>query len=183
MVAFNNQLFIAFQANDPGHTLHVTSSSDGVTWPAATQIPNIAIGSAPAMAVFNGVLYIAFRSDDTSNNVWIASSSDGVHFSSKSLSGHMGSDSSPALTVSKCTLYYIYGANDSGNEMLVTATTDGSNWQGPAAYLGLRMGAAGPGAAAFGNGVSVGFQSNDARNVLFTTSGVGGYGLAAGPCQ
>jgi hypothetical protein len=59
-----------------------------------------------------------------------------------------------------------------GHEMLVSASTDGSTWQGPAAYLGLQMGPLGPGAAAFGNGVTVGFQSNDSRNVLFVTNKV-----------
>jgi hypothetical protein len=38
------------------------------------------------------------------------------------------------------------------------------------------MGATGPGAAAFATGVSVGFQSNDSRNVLFMTNGISGNG-------
>ena len=177
---------MAFQADDPGHTLHITSSSDGQSWPAATQIPNIAIGSAPAMAVFNGTLYVAFRADDPSNAVWIASSSDGIHFSSQVLSGQtMGENSSPALTVANGTLYCIYGADDFSNEMLVTASTDGSTWQGPAAYLDVKMGPAGPAAAAFAgpkgstglslssDGLAVGFQSNDSRKLLFVTSKVG----------
>jgi hypothetical protein len=88
----------------------------------------------------------------------------------------MGGSSAPALAVTNNTLYYIYGANDLGNEMLVTASTDGSTWQGPAAYLGVQMGATGPGAAAFGDGITVGFQSNDSRNVLFMTNGISGYG-------
>jgi hypothetical protein len=88
-----------------------------------------------------------------------------------------------SAAVSNCTLYYIYGANDLANEMLVLASTDGTTWQGPKAYLGVQMGAAGPAATGFGTGVTVGFQSNDARNVLHTTSGVGGLGRAPGPCQ
>ncbi len=171
LAVFNNQLCAAFQANDPGHTLHLTCSSDGVTWPSAWQVANVAIGSDPAMAVFNGKLYVAFRGDDSGNAVWLASSSDGHTFSSQSLPGqHMGGSSSPALVASNGALYYIYGANDGNNEMLVSASTDGTNWQGPAAYLGLQMGATGPGAAKFGNQVVVGFQSNDSRHVLFVTS-------------
>jgi hypothetical protein len=139
MALFNNQLYIAFQANDPGHTLHVTSSSDGVTWPAATQIANVAIGSDPAMAVFNGLLYIAFRANDPSNDVWIASSSDGVNFTSYKLAGQtMAWGSSPALAVVAQNdanhLYYVYEADDSSHEMLVTSSTDGSTWQSPALY-------------------------------------------------
>jgi frataxin-like iron-binding protein CyaY len=171
MAVFNSQLYMAFQANDASHTLFVTSSPDGVNWPAAHPINNVKIGSAPAMAVFNSKLYVAFRANDASNEVWIASSSDGVNFSSRVvLSGQMMAEgSSPALVVSNNVLYYIYGANDTFNEMLVTASTDGETWQGPKAYLGVQMGLAGPGAAAFGNGVSVSFQSNDSRNVLFVT--------------
>ena len=171
LAAFNNQLCAAFQANDPGHALHVTCSSDGVNWPTAPEIFNVHMGSDPAMAVFNGVLYIAFRADDPSNAVWIASSSDGVNFTSQQLAGQtMGYGSSPALAVSAGVLYYIYEANDSTHEMLVTASTDGSTWQGPAAYLNNKMGTAGPAAAAFGNGVTVGFQSIDSRNVLFLSN-------------
>jgi len=171
LAVFNNQLCAAFQAYDSGHTLHVTCSPDGVTWPTAWQVPNVQIGSDPAMAVFNGILYIAFRADDPSNDVWIASSSDGVNFSSQVLAGQtMGGYGAPALVVSNNVLYYIYGANDSDNEMLVSATTDGSTWQGPAAYLNDQMSYLGPGAAAFGDGISIGFQSNDSRQVLFVTS-------------
>jgi hypothetical protein len=173
LAVFNNQLYAAFQANDSGHTLHITASSDGVTWPTAWQIPNVQIGSDPAMAVFNGMLYVAFRANDPSNDVWIASSPDGVNFSSQMLVGQtMGGSSSPALAVSNGVLYYIYTADDQGHEMLVSASTDGSTWQGPAAYLGVQTGATGPAAAAFANEVSVGFQSNDSRNVLFVTSKV-----------
>ena len=176
LTVFNGQLCASFQAADPGHTLHVTCSSDGVNWPAAWQVPNVQIGSDPAMTVRNGVMYIAFRADDPSNDVWIASSSDGHNFSSKMLGQTMGGSSSPALVVSNCTLYYIYGANDQDNEMLVMASTDGSTWQGPKAYPGVQMGVAGPGAAEFGIGVAVGFQSNDSRNVMFTTTGNSGNG-------
>jgi frataxin-like iron-binding protein CyaY len=173
LAVFDNQLCAAFQAADTGHTLHVTCSSDGVNWPTAWQVPNVAIGSDPAMSVLNGILYIAFRANDPSNDVWIASSADGHTFSSQVLTGQtMGGNSTPALVASRGVLYYIYGANDSNNEMLVSASTDGATWQGPAAYLGLQMGPLGPGATEFANGVSVGFQSNDSRNVLFITNKV-----------
>ena len=85
--------------------------------------------------------------------------------------------------VSNCTLYLIYGANDQNNEMMVMSSPDGSNWQGPKAYLDVKMGATGPGAAAFAHGVSVGFQSNDVRNVLFVTNGADGTAIPSGSCQ
>jgi hypothetical protein len=183
LATFNSQLCAAFQANDPSNHLHVTCSSDGVTWPTAPEISNVWTGSDPAMASFNGKLYIAYRANDSSNNVWIASSSDGVNFSNQMLGQTMGGSSSPALVVSNCTLYLIYGANDQNNEMMVMSSPDGSNWQGPKAYLDVKMGATGPGAAAFAHGVSVGFQSNDARNVLFVTNGADGTAFSSGSCQ
>ncbi len=170
MAVFKGRLYLGFQSNDGRHLLFTTSSSDGQSWPNAAPIGNVNMGSAPAMAVFNDKLYVAFRADDGSNAAWVASSSDGVNFTPEVLSGQtMGGSSAPALVVSGGTLYYIYGADDTGNEMMVSASTDGSTWQGPAAYLYDHMGSAGPGAAAFDNGVIVGFQSNDARNVLFVT--------------
>ena len=171
MTVFNSQLFLAFQANDINHHLFVASSTDGVNWPDATYIPNIHIGSDPAMTVFNDVLYVAFRADDSSNSVFIASSTDGIHFTSQALPGlTMSAYSSPALVAANGVLYCIYDANDTDHEMLVTSSVDGFTWQGPEAYLGVQMGAKGPGAAAFANGVTVGFQANDTRNVLFTTN-------------
>ena len=155
----------------------MTSSSDGVTWANAWAVPNIAIGSQPALATVNGKLYVAWRADDPSNAAWIASSSDGVNFSSLVLSGQtMGESSSPALAVAGTTLYYIYGANDAANEMLVTTTSDGSSWQGPSAYLNVRMGVTGPAATWYSvpallnaaiQSIQVGFQADDARNILY----------------
>ncbi len=175
MALFNNQLYVAFQANDPSHTLFVTRSTDGVTWPAAYPIPNVQIGSDPSMAVLNGILYIAFRANDSSNDVWIASSSDGINFSSYKLAGQtMVWGSSPALAVinqnDANVLYYFYEADDSSHEMLVTSSSDGVSWPSPALYSNVKMGGTGPAATGFGNSVYAGFQSNDARNVLFVTS-------------
>ena len=182
MATFNNQLCLSFRGYNVGNTLYVTCSSDGVNWPAAGAVTNVQMGSDPSMTAFNGKLYVAFKSNNPSNSLWIASSSDGVTFTSQLLPNvSMGGSSSPALVVSNGVLYYIYGANDGGNEMLVMASTDGSTWQGPAAYLGVQMGATGPAAAAFGGGVSVGFQSNDPREVLYMTNKVTEASTYTGP--
>ena len=182
MSVFNNQLCLSFRGLNVNNTLYVTCSSDGVNWPNGVAVPNVQMGSDPAMVGFNGKLYVAFKSNNPSNSLWIASSSDGVNFTSQLLPNvSMGGNSSPALVASNGVLYYIYGANDGGNEMLVMASTDGSTWQGPAAYLGVQMGAAGPAAAAFGVGVSVGFQSNDPRQVLYMTGKITEASTYTGP--
>jgi glycerophosphoryl diester phosphodiesterase len=182
MAVFNNQLCLSFRGYNVDNTLFVTCSSDGVNWPTAVEVPNVQMGSDPAMAVLNGKLYVAFKGNDANNGVWIASSSDAIHFSSQVLPNlSMGWNSTPALVASNGALYYIYGANDSDNEMMVMASGDGSTWQGPKAYTGIQMGVAGLAAAAFGNGVTVGFQANDGRRVLYMTNKVTEASTYAGP--
>jgi hypothetical protein len=54
MTAFNNRLYVSFQANDAGHQLFVTSSADGTSFTSpALGYPGILIGSAPAMTSLN----------------------------------------------------------------------------------------------------------------------------------
>ncbi len=181
MSVLNNQLYLAFQADDPSHTLFVTSSSasaaaTGQSWPAAHPVPNVKLGSAPALANFNGTLYIAFKADDTSNSVFIGSSSDGVNFTANPLPNQtMNWNSSPALVGANGLLYCIYVANDAENEMVVTSSSDGSTWSAPAVYSNILMSDQGPGAAATSNGSSskplndlfVGFQAQDGTGDLF----------------
>ena len=76
MTALSNGLYISFQANDPGHALYVTSSTDGVNFTTpATGYPGILVGSAPASGAFNGQLFAAFQANDSSDVLNVASSS------------------------------------------------------------------------------------------------------------
>ena len=99
LASFNGSLYVAFQANDAGHTLHVTSSPDGQTFPVASQKPNIQIGSAPAMAEFNNQLFIAFQANDPVHELWLTSSSDGSSFTSATGFTNILIGSAPAMAV------------------------------------------------------------------------------------
>ena len=64
LAVFNGRLYCAFQANDPSHTLFVTSSSDGDHWQSpANRIPGIAIGgrTGPGGAGWPAVLRLPGR--------------------------------------------------------------------------------------------------------------------------
>jgi hypothetical protein len=76
MTALGDRLYISFQANDPGHALFVTSSTDGVNFTTpATGNPGILIGSAPASGEFDQRLFVAFQANDPSDILFVASSS------------------------------------------------------------------------------------------------------------
>jgi hypothetical protein len=76
MTALSNGLYISFQANDPGHALFVTSSTDGVnsTTPA-TGYPGILTGSAPATGKFGQNLFVAFQANNPGHVLYVTASS------------------------------------------------------------------------------------------------------------
>ncbi|MBV9200857.1 MAG: hypothetical protein JOY83_14240 [Alphaproteobacteria bacterium] len=76
MTALGNRLYISFQANDPGHALFVTSSTDGAIFTTpATGYRGILIGSAPASGEFGQRLWVAFQANDVSHILFVAASS------------------------------------------------------------------------------------------------------------
>jgi hypothetical protein len=82
MTVFKNRLFLAFQANDPSHSLFVTSAADRVKFTNPPQsFPGTQLGSAPAMTALGGRLYIPFQAaDDSADALSVTSSTDGVNF-------------------------------------------------------------------------------------------------------
>jgi len=130
MAVFQNTLYIAFQANDPSHSLYITGSADGVDWtdPAlSASLAPIQIGSAPAMTAFNNQqnsritdrLYIAFQANDPSNQLYVTSSGVGAGFFSPA-TPYPGIQigSAPAMTVFNNQLYLAFQANDSSHSLL-----------------------------------------------------------------
>lgn len=169
--AFKGRSYIAFQANDPSHTLYVTSSSDGTTWvtPAAGY-SGIKIGSAPAMAEFNGRLYIAFQANDPSHTLYVTSSSDGTTWVTPAI-GYPGIKigSAPAMAAFNGRLYIAFQADDPSNTLYVTSSSDGKAWTTPAVgYPGIKIGGA-PAMAAFNQQLYIGFQANDPSHSLYVT--------------
>ncbi len=172
MASFNGQLYAAFQANDSGHALFVTSSADGVNFTSpAVGYPGILTGSAPAMTVFNNRLYIAFQANDPGHALFVTSSADGVNFTTPAV-GYSGilMGSAPAMMAFNNRLYIAFQANDPGHALFVTSSTDGVNFTVPAqGYSGILIGSA-PAMTAFRGQLYVSFQANDSTHTFFVTT-------------
>jgi Alpha-L-arabinofuranosidase B, catalytic len=172
MATFGGKLYVAFQADDPSHSLFVTSSTDGVHFNTPAQgYPGIQIGSAPAMAAFNNRLYVAFQANDPSNQLFVTSSADGVNFTTPA-SGYPGirMGSSPAMTEFNSQLYIAFQANDPSHALFVTLSPDGFNFSTPATgYPGIQLGSA-PAMTVLGNLLYISFQANDPGHALFVAS-------------
>jgi chitinase len=172
MATFNNALYIAFQANDPGHALFVTSSPNGMNFASpALGIPGISIGSAPAMAAFNNRLYIAFQANDPSHSLFVTSSADGRNWTSPA-QGYPGIQigSAPAMAAFNNRLYIAFQANDPSNQLYVTSSADGVNFTTPAqGYPGIQMGSS-PAMTVFNYWLFISFQANDPSHALFGTT-------------
>jgi hypothetical protein len=172
MATFNNRLYIAFQANDPSHSLFVTSAADGVNFTTPAQgYPLIQIGTAPGMAGFNNRLYIAFQANDPSHSLFVTSSPDGVNFTTPA-QGYPGIQIGgvPAIAVFNNRLYIAFQANDPSNALFVTSSADGVNFITPAqSYPGIQMGSS-PAMTVFNNQLYIAFQANDPSHALFVTS-------------
>jgi hypothetical protein len=160
----NTRLFIAFQANDPSHSLFVTSSADGVnfTTPAPRTIPVIQIGSAPAMAAFNNRLYIAFQPIDLDYFFLTTSSPDGLNWATPMATVRPGIQlgTAPAMAVFNNRLYIAFQANDS-NTLSVTSSADGLNFTTALGYPGLLPMGGSPAMTVFNNQLYIAYQGSN----------------------
>jgi len=178
LASFNGSLYVAFQANDPGHTLHVTSSSDGQTFPAASQKPNIQMGSAPAMAEFNNQLFIAFQANDPVNELWLTSSPDGSSFTSATGYPNILMGGAPAMAVFKSKLYLAFQANDAGHTLHVTSSSDGQTWPAATQVPNVAIGSA-PAMAVFNGKLYVAFRADDPSNAVWIASSLDGVNFSS----
>ena len=82
LAVFNGRLYCAFQANDPSHTLFVTSSSDGDHWqsPANGDPRHRDRRAHRALAALDGRLYCAYQADDGSRVLCVTTSTDGARW-------------------------------------------------------------------------------------------------------
>jgi hypothetical protein len=141
MTAFQGKLYVAYVAyvapdpDDIGR-LYVTTSSDGITWPADGTFTNLnalmdhknVTSISPALTVFNNKLYMAYVAD-YSYQLMIASSSDGTTWSPGTPILNQYTDATPALAVYNNKLFIAFVANNKSNSLLI-ASYDGTNWSG-----------------------------------------------------
>jgi hypothetical protein len=126
LAVFNNKLYVAFIANNPGNAVLVCSSADGVKWTNNTDI-NQTSKFAPSLAPFNNKLYIAFIANNPGNAVLVCSSADGVNWTNNT-DINQTSKFAPSLAAFKNRLDVAFIANNPGNAVLVCSSADGVNW-------------------------------------------------------
>jgi hypothetical protein len=185
VAAFNNRLYIAFQANDPSDALFVTSSADGLNFTTPARVdPGIRMGGSPAMTVFNNRLYIAFQDNDSPSSLLyhalvVTSSPDGINFTTPAIANpgiQLGS--APAMTALGNRLYISFQANDPGHALFVTSSTDGLNFTTPATGYGPNPATGSPGiligsapaSGEFDQKLFIAFQANDPSHVLYVAA-------------
>jgi hypothetical protein len=168
---WQDQLYVLFQANDPGHALYIASSVDGTFTAPAPGYDGIRIGGPPATAVFNDLLYVAFQANDPSHTLYVSSSPDGINFTTPAI-GYPGIavGSAPAMAVFKDQLFVAFQANDQSHTLYVTSSPDGENFAMPATgYPSIAIGSA-PAMAVMNSRLYIAFQANDASHTLYITS-------------
>jgi hypothetical protein len=94
---FENQLWIAFVANNASNQLLVSHSADGVTWSPSTQVQNQKSHAKPALAVFDSKLWIAFVANNASNQLLVSHSAHGHNWSPSTEVQNQSSKAAPAL--------------------------------------------------------------------------------------
>jgi len=78
MVQFNNKLWLCLQQNNSSHNLFYSSSSDGITWAAPTEVSSLQLGGGASMVVFNNDLVLATQQNNSNKELWIFSSPNGT---------------------------------------------------------------------------------------------------------
>jgi hypothetical protein len=148
MVAFKDNLYIAFKLDD---TLHLTWSPFGNQWvtPAVPQ-RNVPTSLGPALAVFNDKLYAAGRSTDGADFLTLAWSSDGRTFQNPIRFPNIQIRTTPAIAVFNGSLFIAWESYDSSHTLYVVSSRDGKNFTEPRAEtVGLIGGS--PGMVSFQN--------------------------------
>jgi hypothetical protein len=126
LAVFNDRLYVAFVANNPGNGVLVCSTADGTSWTDNTNIQQ-ASKFAPSLAVFNNRLYVAFIANNSGNAVLVCSTPDGTNWTDNT-NIQQTSQFAPSLGVFNNRLYVAFIANNPGNGVLVCSTANGTNW-------------------------------------------------------
>ncbi|MUG93774.1 alpha/beta hydrolase [Scytonema sp. UIC 10036] len=164
LAVFNNQLYLAYKANEAANYIWVTSSSDGKNWSEAQRVPEQTTSAAPALAVFNNQLYLAFKATDAENSLCIATSSNGKNWSNGQRVPGQTTSAGPCLTVFNNQLFLAFRATDADKSLCITSSSDGKNWSNVRAEESI---SAGPSLAVFDKNLLLGWTGkNQSINVM-----------------
>jgi len=149
-------IFMAYVANNDGNALLVSTSSDGTSWNAPTEVstnPGKVAGqsskTAPSLCSFlmpkSGTLGVpalamAYVANNDSNQLLLTTSTDGYHWSNPILVGGQSSEMAPALSTNgggslNPGLVLAYVASNGSNDLYVTTPGAGTTWS-----TGVRVG-------------------------------------------
>jgi hypothetical protein len=170
LAVFDNSLYVAFIAKNPGLNVLVCSSTDAVNWPAYEDI-NQSSPTAPSLAVFDNSLYAAFIANNPGQNVLVCSTTDGVDWTNNT-DIKQSSKAAPSLAVFKNRLYVAFIANNPGNAVLVCSSADGVNWTNNTDIKQSSKFA--PSLAVFNNRLYVSFIANNSGNAVLVCSSADG---------
>jgi hypothetical protein len=99
LTVFNNQLVLAYVANNSSHDLLVTTSTNGISWTSSAQLSGQSSALAPAMAAIPNPTYsqtpftsfnlmIVYVANNGSNDLLVTTSADGLNWTkSKKVTG------------------------------------------------------------------------------------------------
>ncbi len=169
LASFNGSLYLAFQANDSSHSLWITSSTSGASFPGAANYPNIKIGGAPGMAAFNNQLFLAFQANDASHELWVTSATAQAGFSTPTSYPSILMGGAPAMAVFNNKIYIAFQANDPGHTLHVTSSSDGGSWPAASQVANVAIGSD-PAMAVFNGKLYIAFRANDPSNNVWIAS-------------
>lgn len=171
----NDELFLAYVANNSSDDLLVTSSVDGINWSNPSLVGGQSSSMAPALADLGGELVMAYVANNGSNDLLTTLSSNGTSWTSSYLVGGQSSRATPALAAFYNELVMVYVANNGSNQLYVTTSTDGIHWTTSTAITGQFSDTA-PSLAVTGNAngtyslVLTYVSTNGSDDLLVTTS-------------
>lgn len=138
LVNYNNNLYMAFTANDGSNNILLASMAANGTWSLPTQTGLKSL-STPALAVHNNTLYLAYQSGTGDNSLYVTNNANGKTWisaaqqltylasgSSQASALAQTSPNGPTLASHNGNLYLLYTANDASNTVYLVSDKD--NW-------------------------------------------------------
>lgn len=173
---FDNKLYVAFITDDvavsgtssiPSNRIFVCSTSDGVTWTAASFF-NRHSKCAPALAAWGDNLYLGYISNDPTNRILVCSYSEQKGWGLDTDTGHK-SPQPPSLAQFGSDLYLAYVSNDGKDSVLIASVAPGGSWS---SYTDTGQTCKfSPSLAVYGPNLYVGFvANNNSQTVLVCSS-------------
>jgi hypothetical protein len=135
------QLFLAFVAENGSQDIFVCSLASGGSWSSAN-VTKQSCDFSPSLAVFGSTLYLAFVATNGSNDLLLCSlNTNGIWSSAVSMS--QSSLATPSVISFGPNFCAGFLANDPGGQVLVASTSNAASWKNGDVYT-QQQSAAGP---------------------------------------